>query len=419
MPRILFGSQSGGEQIPALGRVGHAVRRPQDVADGEAVLGQGPGLVGDDEIDRAEGLLGAQAAHQHAAPQQPVGAKPEDDRQEHRRLLGDRGDRRRDARDQVRPDRIAASEPGADGDRDEPDRHDQQDPDEPSELALQRRPAALGRCQPAGDAAELGRRPGRDHDPLTATTDDRRPRERERSALGQGGPRFIRLGRGELRDRFPGQDAAIDEEPCRRCDPQVRGHDLARAQQHDVARDQVRGRDVGDDPIAADTSLRGGGVAERGEGALRPEAGGHVRTDDGEEPDEDQQPVADLAERDRQGPGHEEQDDERLGDGLEDRAKDRRARHGLQLVRPDLRPTLEGGRTRQSDGRVDSQGVGDVDDRSRVRIRGHGRRCLVLHASNRPTHRHRSVRAIGHVPAARSARVAPASTASGGAPRVA
>ena len=38
----------------------------------EAVLGQRSGLVGDDQVDRAENLLGVQAPDEHAALEEPV-----------------------------------------------------------------------------------------------------------------------------------------------------------------------------------------------------------------------------------------------------------------------------------------------------------------------------------------------------------
>jgi len=57
-------------------------------------------------------------ASEVTAPEQAIGAKSKDHRQEDRRLLRDGGDRRRDPGEDVRSERIAAEEPRADRDDD-------------------------------------------------------------------------------------------------------------------------------------------------------------------------------------------------------------------------------------------------------------------------------------------------------------
>ena len=86
----------------APGRPTRAVAGRRHRRDLEPVLGERAGLVGDDQVDRAERLLGVQPPDEHAAPEQPVRPEPEHDGEEDRRLLGDRGDRGRDAGEEVR-----------------------------------------------------------------------------------------------------------------------------------------------------------------------------------------------------------------------------------------------------------------------------------------------------------------------------
>ena len=88
------------------------LRRPHRRHD-EPVLGDRPGLVGHDQVDRPQRLLGVEPPDQHAPLQEPVGAEAEDHGEQHRRLLGDRRDRRRDAGEQVLAQRMPAQEPHA------------------------------------------------------------------------------------------------------------------------------------------------------------------------------------------------------------------------------------------------------------------------------------------------------------------
>ena len=102
-PGVVLGAQ----RLPQDGEPRRLLRaarsRSLDGDDVEPVPGERAGLVGDDQVDRAERLLGVQPPDEHAAAQQPVGTQAEDDRQQDRRLLRDRRDRRRDAGQEVRP----------------------------------------------------------------------------------------------------------------------------------------------------------------------------------------------------------------------------------------------------------------------------------------------------------------------------
>ena len=67
----------------------------------EPVLGQRAGLVRDDQVDRAEDLLGVQPTDEDRAAEQPIGTQAEDDREQDGRFLRDGGDRGRDAGQKV------------------------------------------------------------------------------------------------------------------------------------------------------------------------------------------------------------------------------------------------------------------------------------------------------------------------------
>ena len=90
-----------------------------------------------------ERLLGVQPPDEDAALQESVGPEAEDDREQNRRLLRDRGDRCGDAGNDVLAQRVAAQEAHACRERDERDRDDEQDPHQPIQLPLERRSTAL------------------------------------------------------------------------------------------------------------------------------------------------------------------------------------------------------------------------------------------------------------------------------------
>jgi hypothetical protein len=58
VPRVLLGPQGHRDDVVSDLGVGDRAIGAEDVPDGEAICGQRAGLVGDDEIHRAEGLLG-------------------------------------------------------------------------------------------------------------------------------------------------------------------------------------------------------------------------------------------------------------------------------------------------------------------------------------------------------------------------
>jgi hypothetical protein len=75
VPRVLFGTDGETQDLGALVRIGHRPVRRQHVAHGEPVRGQRPGLVGDDQVDRAERLLRRQPPYQDTSAKEAVRAQ--------------------------------------------------------------------------------------------------------------------------------------------------------------------------------------------------------------------------------------------------------------------------------------------------------------------------------------------------------
>ena len=143
--------------------------------------------------------------------------------------------------------------------------------------------------------------------------------------------RRVRIRSRRLRDGLPGEDAAVNEQPVRAADAKIGRDDVAAAQEDHVARDEGRGRDVRRHSPSPDTRHRRGGVAESVERPLAPVFGHDVRAHDRQEPDQDEDSVADLVEEDRGEPGRGEEQDKRFG-----RRVDHHPEHGFPLPRLEL-----------------------------------------------------------------------------------
>ena len=359
-PGIVLGPQGIEEQVASsLGLEHLAVGRPH-AANRQPVLGQGAGLVGQDEIDGTERLLGVQVSDEHAALEQAVGTQPEDDRQEDGRLLRDGRDGRRDAGQDVLAERIAAHDAQAEGDGDEPDGDDEQDLDQPIELQLERGASAFVALEALGDDPDLAGCAGGHDDAFSPAGDDARSRIGDRMALVEGRIRAVRRDRAGLGQRLAGQQAAIDEQALRPGDPNVGGHDVAAAQQHDVARHQRHRRQVLDLTVAPSSGHRGAGLAQGLEGALAAVLGHDVGADDGQQPDQHQQAVATLTHDDGQGTGDRQQHDEGLRGRLEEHVGDRLVARRLELVGADRCQAGRGVRGAQALGGIDRQRPSDL-----------------------------------------------------------
>jgi len=155
---------------------------------------------------------------------------------------------------------------------------------------------------------------------------------------------------------------------------------IPRTQQDDVARHELLGVDLLDLAAAPDPGTRRRCVAERLEGAVSAVFGDHVGPDDRDEPAKDQQAVADLAERDGQGPGDQQQDHERLRGRFHDHRGDRGSPGGLQCVRSVLLGTVPDLIWFEANGAVDAERCRDLVARQRVC----GTEAIGRGASHRP-----------------------------------
>ena len=222
----------------------------------------------------------------------------------------------------VRPRATPAS--GDEGDQ--PDRHDEQDPDEPVELALERRPAALLRGEAAGDPPDLGRRADGDDDALAAAADDARPGVGHRAA---GREPFVDRGRREaarLGDGLAGEQAPVDEQPVDPPQPQVGRDHVAGPEEDDVTR--ARGPRPATSRIVPSRRTRLiGALASRSASSARSPRYS-VKTSAptiGASASRTSTPSRTSPSRDREDARDHEQDDERLGRGLDDEPPDGRA----------------------------------------------------------------------------------------------
>ena len=136
-PGIVLGAQRLVRQRNPVLPLDRSIRGEQ-AHQRQPIQGQCAGLVGQDQVDRTQRLLGIQPAHQHPPLEKPIRPQPQHHGQQDGGLLWDGGDGRADPGQQVRPGGLAASESEANRDRDQPDGDHQQDAHQPIQLALQR-----------------------------------------------------------------------------------------------------------------------------------------------------------------------------------------------------------------------------------------------------------------------------------------
>ena len=196
---------------------------------------------------------------------------------------------------------------------------DHEDSDEAVEFALQRRPAPVGGAQGAGDPAELAIGPSGDNDAFSLPENDAGARVRDRPPVGQRRLPEIGCGRRLLRQRFSGQDAAVDRQHVGANDPEVSRNDVAHTEEDDVAGNELSGRNLSRGAVAPDIGHRRGRRPELFEGPLGAKLRDDVGSHDRHQTDKDQEAVADLPQNHGEDAGECQQDDERLGRRVDDR----------------------------------------------------------------------------------------------------
>ena len=207
------------------------------------VLGQGPGLVGADDIGGAEGLHGAQALDQRAPAGQRAhrdSQRQRDDRQQTLRHVScQQADREHDAVLERQAGTEDRDRNKGDGHRDR-DRGDQ--PCDPANLSLQGAGLFLDSLGQCGDAPQLGVHPGRKHDALRLPTGGTRAAEQE---IPRGDPRYARidqLRRAQRRSRLARERGEIHLEGTRD-QAHVGGDSVALLDDHHVTGNQLSGQD--------------------------------------------------------------------------------------------------------------------------------------------------------------------------------
>ena len=222
---------------------------------GHLVEREGAGLVGVERGRGAERLHRAQALHDRPGVGEHLGALRQDGRGDGREGRGDGRDRERDrAQEQLlQLDVAVQAEHGADHERDAGD--DEDLVGQRVQLLGQRGLLVLRDLQHAADVADLGRHPRRRDEDRAGPAGHLAVHERHVHAVpegGVGGDRVHLLGGGHALARERG---LVDLEGRRGQDPRIRGDEVAGLDVHDVARDELLHRDLGELAVPTDLGV--------------------------------------------------------------------------------------------------------------------------------------------------------------------
>ena len=240
----------GGQQPKTQHRIAVRTRGADRVDQADAALGQGAGLVGDQDVDVAEVFDTHQPFDQHFG----FGQLPRPGRQagaDHRGQQLRRDADRDRQREQHRIDHRLTQQQVADQDQ-----HRQRDRDLQQQIGeLAQADLKVGLrlplTQTGRDAPELRISAGGVHHPDPLAGADDRAHERQIGGFGQLRTGRHRLGRLLRARRFPGQDAFVAFQTGDLDQSQVRGYGFAQRQP-----DHVTGNEFGD--IDGDESARRG-----------------------------------------------------------------------------------------------------------------------------------------------------------------
>ena len=163
----------------------HALAVAVDAFDHEPVLGQRPGLVGEQHGHRADGLGGAQPAQQNAVLRQAQTAERDEHRHEDRQLLGDRRERERQPVEQHLARGLAAEHAEERHEHARRHRHDQRRARQLGHRALERGGRLLGLRDEPPEAPDLGVVAERDDDALAGAGHHGGARVQHRRPLGE------------------------------------------------------------------------------------------------------------------------------------------------------------------------------------------------------------------------------------------
>ena len=260
----------------ALGDVAAAADVDQRVGGGDGaqrhlVAGQRAGLVRADHGRGAERLDRRQLADDGVGRRHPPHAEAQPHGDDRRQRLGDRGDGERhreqeQAEHDVERERGGAEQAGREHHGADSEHDDAQPLAGAVELLLQRRRLLLGRLQQAGDAADFGRHAGGDHHGAAAAIGGDRAGEQHVAAVAEPDVALDRLELLGHRHALAGQRRLVGLQVRHLDEAGVRRNLVAGLDQHDVAGDDVMGRDALAIAVANDRGFRRG---ERHQGADR------------------------------------------------------------------------------------------------------------------------------------------------------
>ena len=343
------GAESHGAHVQVVGTLDLVL------GDGHLVLRESARLVRADDLGAAERLDGGHLADDGLALGHLGDAHGEHDRDHGHEALGNGGDGQGHGDHEGVEDHLgvgaelAAVADEVDGKDDHADREHQlgEDAGELVELDLERRELLLGRGEGVGDLAHLGLHAGGGDDGAAAAVDHGGAHVAHVLAVAQGHV----VGAGVERDRLDvllhghglaGEGGLLDLHRGALQDAAVRRHGVAGLEKDDVAGHEVGGGQVGELAVADDLGLRRAHLLQGLERLLRlcllHDAEHGVDDDDGHD-DDDVGPLGlalDGAGDRRDGGGHDEHDDHRVGHLLEEALPERGLLLLLQLVGPVL-----------------------------------------------------------------------------------
>ena len=239
------GQAEGGDVLVRLAR---AVER---LRERDLTLGQGAGLVGEQDLDVAEVLDRDQAFDDHALLGQAASAGREADGDDRRQQLRRQADRDRE-REQGRLEK-RASERRVDHE-DRAGQHRSHGRKEAREVlqSLLERGHPLPLAEAYRDRTEGRARACANNDAAAAAAAHERAHEPARAQIQRRVPRWLGLGRLLGRSRLTGQNRLVALEFVHLEQPQIGGNHIADPEVHDVTRNQLCHSGLGGSAVAID-----------------------------------------------------------------------------------------------------------------------------------------------------------------------
>ena len=332
LARVALTGRLGQRAVHRILRGGRAMRGPRgcqhalavavDLLDHEPVLGERPGLVGEQHRHRADGFRGAKAPQQDAMLRQAQAAERDERRHEDRQLLGDRGERKGQPVEQHVARGLAAEDAEERHEHARRHRHDKRVARQLGHRALQRGRRLLRLRDEPAEAPDLRVLAEPDDDSLAGAGDDGGPGMQQRGPLGERRARVDGLGPLRGRQGLAGEPGLVGGQPVRRHHTGVGGDDGPRLDEQHIADHEVPDRNRLRDARPPDERVGRAEVAQRPQRALGADFRDRLDGADDHDDDEDGDRVAELPEDRREHRHHDQQQHERLQERLGDLLQD-------------------------------------------------------------------------------------------------